>query len=148
MPHRQLTYFAIRFLRRPQYEQSKRPFAVRGISEAAAQASPPTAPGRANGTLTFDSVISATFVIGLKASTQYNYYCFNAMTPVSSLTFNSTASVAKNNSNVPQNLPHASLYYGPVTPVPELETYALMLGGIGALAFVSKRCRSSVLKTS
>ena len=110
-----------------------------------------------NGTLTFDSAISGTFVIGLKASTRHSYYFFNASTPVSSLTFNSTAGVAKNNSGIAQSLSHAALYYGngssgggnggPVMPVPEPETYALMLGGIGGLAFIARR-RNSMSKAA
>jgi len=104
-----------------------------------------------NGTLTFDSAISGPFVIGLKASNQYSYYFFDAMSPVSSLTFSSTAGVAENRNGIAQDLSHASLYYGggggPVAAIPEPETYALMLGGIGALAFMSKRRRSQ-LKTA
>lgn len=97
-----------------------------------------------NGTLTFNSPISGAFVIGLKAATNYSYYLFNAMSPVSSLTFNSTAGIAKNPQGIPQALSHASLYNGPLTPVPEPQTYALMLAGIGAVIFMSKRRRSDL----
>lgn len=92
-----------------------------------------------NGTLTFDSALTGTFVIGLKAANQYSYYLFNALAPVTSLTFNSTAGVAVNGRGIAQGLSHANLYVGPTPAVPEPETYALMLAGLGAIGFVASR---------
>jgi hypothetical protein len=93
------------------------------------------------GTLTFDSAISGMFVIGLKAANNYSYYLFDAVSPVTSLTFNSTAGVAVNVRGIPQDLSHANLYI--TTAVPEPETYALMLAGLGVVGFMAKRRRRS-----
>ena len=92
-----------------------------------------------NGTLTFDSAISGSFVIGLKASNQYSYYFFTASAPITSLTFNSTAGVATNGKDMPQDLSHANLYVRVVGAVPEPETYALMIAGLGMVGFIARR---------
>jgi hypothetical protein len=94
------------------------------------------------GVLTFDAPITGSFVIGLKASDQYSYYLFNAVEPVSSLTFSSTSGVAMNKKGFPQDLSHANLYTS-AAPVPEPETYALMLAGLGALGFMSRRRKAA-----
>lgn len=91
-----------------------------------------------NGTLTFDSPLAGSFVIGLKAANNYSYYLFNAASPVSSLTFDSTAGVATNQNGIAQNLSHAALY---VQAVPEPQTYGLMLAGLAALGFMVRRRR-------
>lgn len=97
-----------------------------------------------NGTLFFDSPIVGDFVIGLKAAGNYSYYLFSTLVPISSLTFDSTAGVAVNGRGIPQDLSHANLYITTaVPPVPEPETYALMLAGLGALGFVARRRRRS-----
>lgn len=96
-----------------------------------------------NGKLTFDTALSGLFVIGLKAANQYSFYQFNAQTPVSSLTFDSTAGVALNGRGIAQNLSHANLYMGPVAAVPEPETYAMMLAGLAFVGVVVKRRKAS-----
>ena len=90
------------------------------------------------GTLTFDAPITGWFVIGLKAANNFSYYLFNATSPLSSLTFDSTAGVAVNRNGVPQASSHANLY-AVAAPVPEPETYALMLAGLAAVGWLSKR---------
>lgn len=97
---------------------------------------------RTNGTLTFDSPISGEFVIGLKAARNYSYFLFNAAVPISSLTFNSTAGVAENRRGIPQRLSHANLY-AVANPVPEPETYALMMAGLGAMGFLVRRRKAA-----
>lgn len=91
-----------------------------------------------NGTLTFDQAISGWFVIGLKAANNYSYYLFNATSPITSLTYDSTAGVALNQRGRPQDLSHANLY-AVAQPVPEPETYALMMAGLAAVGFLSRR---------
>jgi len=92
--------------------------------------------GPLNVTLSFDNALSGTFVIGLKAAANYSYYLFNAASPVSSLTFNTTAGVAVNANGMPQEFSHANLYVG---PVPEPESYAMMLAGLGLMGFIARR---------
>ena len=95
-----------------------------------------------NGTLTFDAPMTGTFVIGLKAANNHSYYLFNAGAPVSSLTFDDTGGVALNNQGGPQDLSHANLYAA-VTAVPEPETYALFLAGLGFVTFIAKRRKAA-----
>jgi hypothetical protein len=95
--------------------------------------------GATNGTLTFDTPIVGNFVIGLKAANNYSYYFFNAVSSISSLTFDSTSGVATNKHGIAQGLSHASLYVQSLQPVPEPETYALMLAGLASVVFVSRR---------
>jgi hypothetical protein len=92
-----------------------------------------------NGTLTFDSPMSGWFVIGLMSANQHSFYLFNGTTPVSSLTFDSTAGVAENRNGMPQDLSHGTLYAFGVTAVPEPETYALLMAGLAAVGFMSRR---------
>ena len=94
-----------------------------------------------NGTLTFDQAISGWFVIGLKAANNHSYYLFNATSPITSLTYASTAGVATNRNGIPQNLSHGNLY-AVAQPVPEPETYALMMAGLAAVGFLSRRRKS------
>ena len=96
-----------------------------------------------SGTLTFDQAITGWFVIGLKAANNYSYYLFNALSPVTSLTYDSTAGVAVNNSGIPQASSHGTLYAGPVVAVPEPETYALMMAGLAAVGFLSRRRKAA-----
>jgi hypothetical protein len=94
-----------------------------------------------NGTLTFDEAISGWFVIGLKAANNHSYYLFNAVSPISSLTYDTTAGVATNRNDVPQALSHGNLY-AVAQPIPEPETYALMMAGLAAIGFLSRRRKS------
>ena len=98
-----------------------------------------------NGTLTFDQAISGWFVIGLKAANNYSYYLFNATSPITSLTYDSTAGVALNRNDIPQALSHANLY-AVAQPVPEPETYALMMAGLAAVGFLSRRRKTGSRK--
>jgi hypothetical protein len=101
-------------------------------------------PTSTSGTLTFDDPISGVFVIGLKAANNYSYYYFDAgAESISSLTFDTTAGVATNDQGIAQALSHAALYSGDsvVPGIPEPETYALMLAGLGAVTWVARRRR-------
>ena len=93
------------------------------------------------GTLTF-ALQSGPFVISLKAGDAFSLYEFSG--GISSIDFDTLGvGFFSGNANNPQihfgqGLSHADLYAFS-QPVPEPETYALMLGGMGALGFVARR---------
>ena len=80
--------------------------------------------------------MSGPFVLALKADGAFSLYYYDAsVMGVSSLDY-VTSGVALNVRGFPQDLSHASLY---TMPVPEPETYALMLAGLGAVGFIARR---------
>lgn len=95
--------------------------------------------GTTSATLTFDTAVSGRFVIGLKASNQYSYYYFDVATPVSALTFDTTAGIAVNVRGNAQNLSHAVLYAGSPLPVPEPAGWALMGAGLAVIGAIARR---------
>ena len=99
-------------------------------------------PGGSSGTLTFDSAVTGSFVVALKAANEFSLYLFNGGSAgISSIDY-STLGVSVNRQGIPQGLSHATLYGGGTTPpVPEPETYALMLAGLGAVALITRRRR-------
>jgi hypothetical protein len=93
-------------------------------------------PGTNTGTLTFDSPVYGSFVLGLKSATQYSYFLFDGGTlGVSSVTYD-TLGVAQNGNGVAQALGHAALY---VSAVPEPGSTALWLAGLLGLSWVSRQ---------
>lgn len=95
-----------------------------------------------NGTLTFDSPLGGVFVIGLMGANRHSFYLFDAVSPVSSLTFESMEGVALNHRSIAQDLSHANLYVA--APVPEPQAYALMMAGLAGVGFVARRRKGSV----
>ncbi|HEY0855909.1 MAG TPA: PEP-CTERM sorting domain-containing protein [Albitalea sp.] len=96
------------------------------------------------GTLTFDSAMDGPFVLALKAADQFSLFYFDGSGEAISSIDYSTLGVALNNQGRPQGLSHASLYAdGPVPGIPEPETYALMLAGLGIVGFMARRRRAN-----
>jgi hypothetical protein len=90
-------------------------------------------------TLTFDNgqVATGLFVIGLKQATRYSFYLFDGGSAgINSISFDVKGVVDKQT----DGLSHA-IYLGNAltAPVPEPESYALMLAGLGVVGFIARR---------
>jgi hypothetical protein len=97
-----------------------------------------------SGTLTFDTPITGLFVLGLKASESFSFYLFDGgLSGLASVDF-STAGVSVNSQGIAQGLSHAALFVledGPVPGIPEPQTYAMLLAGLGVIAMLARRRR-------
>lgn len=101
-------------------------------------------PGATSGSLSFDTPITGYFAVALKTASDFSLYLFDGgMSGVSSIDF-TTIGASLNEIGEPQNLSHASLYQyeGGLPPVPEAETYLMMLAGLGLVAYSSRRRRA------
>ena len=101
-------------------------FAV-GKSDAANSGPFVSNPGTNSGTLTFDTPITGQFALSLKAANAFSLFYYNTNVPVTDIAFD-TLGVSVNQNGIAQDLSHATLY-----AVPEADTYALMLAGLGLL---------------
>ena len=110
-----------------------------GASDMTANGPFTSNPDGTSGMLTFDSAIDGAFVLSLKAGDQFSLYYYDGSGPAISSISYSTIGTNLNSNGIPNGLSHASLYGGSVAAVPEPETYALMLAGLGAMGFLSKR---------
>jgi hypothetical protein len=106
-----------------------------GISGWLEQTPDLSGPGGTAGTLTFAPPVDSPFAIALKASNSFSLYYYSGASGVTSIDY-ITNGVSVNGRGMPQDLSHATLY---LAPIPEPETYALMLAGLGAVAFVARR---------
>ena len=93
--------------------------------------------GNGTGSVTFLSAMSGPFILALKYGNEFSAFLYTSSTFAvgDKITFNTAA-----NQN---GLSHAAIYTNSVTAVPEPETYALMLAGLGVVTFVSKRRKAA-----
>ena len=94
-----------------------------------------------SGTLSFDTPQTGFFVLGIKGGPDYSLYLFNGGTAgISSLSFD-TLGIVDGNGYPGPGLSHLALF---AQPVPEPQTYALMLAGLGVIGSIVRRRRRSV----
>jgi hypothetical protein len=97
-----------------------------------------------SGTLTFDTALTGLFAVSIKAGDAFSVYLFDGGAGgLTSIDF-STAGVSLGGNGQPNALSHASLIGiepGLVPGIPEPETYALMLAGLGVVGFMARRRR-------
>jgi len=100
-----------------------------------------------DGTLSFANQ-TGTFVVALKAGNAFSLFAYNGGAVaggISSIAYDTLgvgffSGPGDKNKHFGQDLSHASLYSGVVVPaIPEPETYALMLAGLGTLGFIARR---------
>jgi opacity protein-like surface antigen len=97
--------------------------------------------GATSGTLSFDTPQTGFFVLGIKGGPDYSLYLFDGgVAGISSLSFD-TLGVFKGNGSAGPGLSHLALF---AQPVPEPESYALMLAGLGVIGSIVRRRRRSV----
>lgn len=100
-------------------------------------------PSATSGYLGFDSPETGVFAVALKGGNAFSLYLFdggdNGLSGIDFVTFGT----AFNSNERPQALSHASLYrfQGATPPVPEPETYAMLLVGLGLVGFAASRRR-------
>jgi PEP-CTERM motif len=101
-------------------------------------------PSGASGTLSFDTAIDAPFVLAIKAGNAFSLFYFDGIgAAVSSIDY-TTLGVSTNGNGIGSGLSHASVYaVSMVQGIPEPHTYALMLAGLVAIGFMSRRRQRS-----
>ncbi|HEY9239791.1 MAG TPA: PEP-CTERM sorting domain-containing protein [Burkholderiaceae bacterium] len=76
------------------------------------------------------------FVVALKQANGFSLYFYDNQEPTQYLTFTTNIGFGGNGN---LGLSHFTVYGSTVPAVPEPETYALMLAGLGAMGFIARR---------
>ena len=107
-----------------------------GKSDDASNGPFTSAPSGTSGTISFDNPVKGLFIFAIKGGPDASYYEFNGGAGgISSLNWD-TQGIAKGNGKPGPDISHLALYVG---PVPEPETYAMMLAGLAGLGFIARR---------
>ena len=94
--------------------------------------------GSTSGTLSFDTAQKGLFVLGIKGGPDYSLYLFNGgSSGITSLNWD-TLGITTGGGKAGPGLSHFALFTS-TTPIPEPETYALMLAGLGVIGFIARR---------
>ncbi len=91
-----------------------------------------------SGTITFTTAQTGSFVIGLKQAAAYSLYKFDGSTVtggITSIKYDILGVTGKPG----YDLSHAGFFGTPVSPVPEADTYAMLLAGLGIVGFAARR---------
>jgi hypothetical protein len=90
------------------------------------------------GQVTLPMVLTTPFVVSVKGAGEFALYQFDDSNGATVLDFSTAALKTPNGRNQP-GWSHSGLW---VTAVPEPETYALLLAGLGVVGFMARRRRS------
>lgn len=95
-----------------------------------------------NGVIKFDNAQTGKFVLGIKQGNDFSLYLFDGSAVVGGI---SQLSIDSNGVKAGGGMviSHAGFFGTPTAAVPEPETYALMLAGLAAVGFVSRRRKSA-----
>ncbi len=91
-----------------------------------------------DGVINFDKALTGSFVLGLKQGNGYSLYLFNGALVaggISSIKYDTNGVKSGSGSG----LSHAGFFGTPLSAVPEADTYAMLLAGLGIIGFVARR---------
>lgn len=94
-----------------------------------------------DGFINFDTALTGSFVLGLKQGPGYSLYLFDGSKVAGGITgiAYDTLGVKTDKGGNGLGLSHAGFFGAPVSAVPEADTYAMLLAGLGMIGFVARR---------